>query len=245
MHKFSNLDRFIGDGMFSLIRALAKAPGDFYQMVICHLPGEVGYSLRYRYWKKRLRYLGESVRFETGLHFQNPGFIEINDNCWIDRHVLILAGLDTSSREKIVLKNKSYPGEPGVVHIGKNVHIGISCIISGISAGVYISDECGISANCKIYAFSHHYRSRKNPKNTNIHFGPLVDHGRQCIIEGPIYIGKNSGIALNSIILPGANIPENCFISVNSVVMPGRINSNSILSGNPAKQIDTRFFEDE
>ena len=40
-----------------------------------------------------------------------------------------------------LMKNEYYEGEPGVVHIGKNIHVGIGCIISGISAGVYIADD--------------------------------------------------------------------------------------------------------
>ena len=227
--------------MFCKLKALAQGIRDLYQMVIMYLPGEIGFTLRYRYWKKRLRYLGENVRIDSGVYFQNPGYIHIEDNCWIDRNAMLLGGIDDSSREKIVLKNREYKGEPGVVYIGKNIHVGPGCIISGISAGVYISDDCGFSANCKIYAFSHHYRSRKKPGDMTIHFGPMVSHDRQCLIEGPIYLGRNTGVALNAVILPGASILDNCFVTINSVVGHGRIDSNSIIAGNPAKKIDGRF----
>ena len=211
------------------------------QMVISYLPGGLGDALRYRYWRKRLKNLGKGVRIDVGVYFQNPEFISIDDNCWIDRNVMILAGNDTSAREKVILRNPSFCGEPGVVHIGKNVHVGAFCVISGISAGVYISDDCGFSSGCKIYAFSHHYRSKESPADIRFHFGPLVPSDRQCIIEGPVFIGTNTGIALNSVILPGAAIPENCFVAVGSVVTRGKYDSNSILSGNPAKKTDERF----
>jgi acetyltransferase-like isoleucine patch superfamily enzyme len=220
-----------------LIRLLANLR----VLIITHLPGDLGYALRYNYWKEKLKFLGNSVKIDTGVYFQNPFFIHIGDNCWIDKNVMILAGLDNSVREKITIKNKNYDGEPGVVHIGKNIHVGPGCIISGISAGVYISDECGFSANCKIYAFSHHYRSRKTPDNSTIHFGPMVTQDRQCIVEGPIFLGKNTGVALNAVLLPGVSIPENCFVAINSVVTLGRYSPNTILSGNPAKQTDLRF----
>ena len=105
--------------------------------------------MRYFYYKRRLKFLGRNVKIDTGVYFQNPRFISISENCWIDKNVVILAGLDNSSREKILKRNNKYPGLPGEVFIGKNVHIGIGSIISGISSGVYISDDCGFSANCK------------------------------------------------------------------------------------------------
>lgn len=212
-----------------------------YLMILSYMPGEIGFRLRRFYWKKKLRYLGKNVLIDIGVYFQNPEFISIDDNCWLDKYVSILAGLDDSTREKILLKNKDYKGEPGVVHFGKNIHVAPGCIISGIGAGVYISDDCGFSSNCKLYAFSHHYRSRLNPGDATIHFGPMAAENRQCLIEGPIYIGANTGIALNSVILPGVSILQNCFVTINSVVHYGRYKNNSIISGNPANISDIRF----
>lgn len=231
--------------MFYRLKILILSPGFLYHMIISYLPGSLGYFLRYRYWKKRLRYLGGNVKIEPGVYFQNPDYISIGDNCWIDRNVIILAGLDKSDREKISRKNRLFQGEHGVVHVGKNVHLGPGCILSGISAGIYISDDCGFSAHCKIYAFSHHYRSKLDPKNDNIHFGPRVSHNRQCLIEGPIFFGKNTGVALNVVVLPGVAVPENCFVMINSVIVGGRFRPNSIIAGNPAKTIANRFNQDE
>ncbi len=225
----------------NILRVVYSIVIDPISILIIYWPGWAGRKIRYYWYRARLRYLGKNVIIDTGVCFQNPYFISIDDNCWIDKNVIILAGLDKSAREKVVLKNKEFKGVPGTVHIGKNVHIGPGCIISGISAGVYISDDCGFSANCKIYAFSHHYRSRKDPRNQKFHFGPMVPHNRQCLIEGPVYLGLNTGIALNSVILPGVSIPDNCFIAINSVVSLGKYSSNSIISGNPAHKIDDRF----
>jgi len=205
------------------------------------MPGKVGFFLRVRYWRNKLKHLGESTSIDVGVYFQNPEYISIGDNCWIDRGVVILAGIDKSNREKIIINNKHYTFEKGVVHIGDSVHIGVGCIISGISAGVYISNDCGLSAKCSLYAFSHHYKSRKSPKDTSFSFGPMVDHNRQCLIEGPIFIGENTGIALNTTILPGVFILENSFVAINSVVMKKKYAPNSLISGNPARVTGTRF----
>jgi acetyltransferase-like isoleucine patch superfamily enzyme len=199
--------------------------------------------LRRIYWRKRLRFLGKEVRIDTGVYFDNPRHISLDDGCWIDRDVRILAGLDNSRREIVRLRNRMYTDEPGIVCIGKRVHVGLSCIISGISGGIRISDECGLSAGCKLYAFSHHYRSKARPHDTSYHFGPMVAQDRQCLIEGPIFLGANTGVALNVVILPGVAIPENCFVAIGSVVYPGRFRANSIISGNPAAGVDKRFAE--
>lgn len=227
--------------MIGRLIALAKLPPQFWQMVISQLPGPAGFALRYRFWRKRLRYLGEGVLIGTGVYFQNPRFISIDDNCWIDNNVIILAGLDDKEREKAVLTNGCFGGEPGVVQIGKNVHIGPGTIISGISAGVHISDDCCLSTGCRVYAFTHHYRSWRNPSDATVHFGSMAALERQCILEGPVFIGANTGVALGGTILPGVAIPENCFVAINSVVVRGEYKKNSIIKGDPAKYVGPRF----
>jgi acetyltransferase-like isoleucine patch superfamily enzyme len=109
--------------MIHRLRLLTQVPSALWLMLITFLPGSAGAELRYRHWKTRLRFLGVNVLIDSGVCFQNPEFIEIDDNCWIDRNVMILAGPDYSQREKILKRNKHFPGVPGVVHIGKNVHV--------------------------------------------------------------------------------------------------------------------------
>lgn len=220
-------------------------PLNLYLQTITYLPGELGFTMRSRYWQKKLKSLGKGARIDVGVFFQNPEYISIGKNCWIDRGVVILAGIDGSDREKISITNENYKHGKGDVYIGDNVHIGIGCVISGISAGVHISNDCGLSAKCGLYAFSHHYKSRKHPGDLSFSFGPMVEHHRQCLMEGPIFIGKNTGIALNVTILPGVSVLENSFIAINSVVMKKKYAPNSRISGNPAKVIGTRFEVNE
>jgi acetyltransferase-like isoleucine patch superfamily enzyme len=210
-------------------------------MMITHVPGSSGHELRNRFWRKRLKYLGKHTKIDTGVFFQNPRFISIGDYTWIDKDVIILAGLDDSKREKIMIRNSDYVGDPGVVYIGNRVHVAPGCILSGISAGLRISDECNIAAHSKIYAFSHHYRSKRTPQDTGYCFGPQVAENRQCMLEGPVYLGRNTGVGLNGVILPGVSIRDNCFVKINSVVHAGLYSRNSILSGDPARVTGERF----
>ena len=223
------------------MRALLGVPAALRLLVITHLPGRSGEFFRYRYWKKRLRYLGKDVRIDTGVYFQNPAYIDIDDNTWIDKNVSILAGLDASQREKVLLANPYFKGQPGVVHIGKNSHIGSGAILSGIDGGIFIADDFTSSAGCRIYAFSHHFRSMADPHNTSIGFGTMIPPERQCLIAGPVQIDCNCGLALNAIILPGVHLPEGCFVKINSVVKNQAFEHNALLAGDPAVQVSSRY----
>jgi acetyltransferase-like isoleucine patch superfamily enzyme len=238
MHQLSNFGvrRFMG----KVISALLRLPADIWQMIITYFPGPIGNLARYRFWKKRLMFLGEKVKIDVGVYFQNPQFISIDDHCWIDRGVIILAGPDRSSRAKRLVPNDKFPFEKGRVHIGKNVHIALYVLISGIG-GVCISDDCGISSGVKIYSFSHHYRSDEFPSDRSFCFNPLVEHNRQYMIEGPVFLGRSVGVALNAIILPGVFIAPDSFIAINSVVLSSCEEDNSLIAGNPAKRVKERF----
>jgi acetyltransferase-like isoleucine patch superfamily enzyme len=215
----------------------------FHELVVRHLPGAHGHALRWQYWKKRLAHLGDDVLIDTGVYFQNPQYISIDANTWIDQNVIILAGLDAPDprwpREKVREPDDARV-TAGQVRIGKNVHIAPNCILSGIGGGILVSDDCNVAAHCKLYALSHHYRSIRDPANTEICFGPRVPPSAQCMIQGPIYLGHNSGIALNSVLLPGTTVEEESFALINSVLR-GHYPRNSLIAGNPAKRIKERF----
>lgn len=214
-------------------------PIDILQLFVCYLPGPVGNVLRCWFWKKRLKFLGEKVRIDTGVYFQNPQYISLDDNCWIDKGVMILAGADKSSRPRRFVENNLFPLTRGMVHIGRNVHIGLYSVISGIG-GVYISDECTFSSGVKVYSFSHHFRSDEFPSDKNFGFGSLIEYDKQYMIEGPIFMDRNVGVALNAIILPGVSLEKDSFVAINSVVMSS-FKENSLIAGNPAKRVTDRF----
>jgi acetyltransferase-like isoleucine patch superfamily enzyme len=223
------------------LRQLAGLPAALWRLLVTELPGEAGQALRHRHWRKRLRRLGEGVRIDPGVSFQGAEFIEIGDRCWIDRGVMILAGPDRSAREKIARPNPAYQGEPGGVQIGRNVHVGPGTIVSGLGGGVSIADDCGISAGCRIYALTHHYRSRRDPSDRSVHFAPRVPPEQQCLVEGPVVLGRNTGLALGAILLPGVHVPEDCFVGIGSVVAKGPFPSNSLIAGDPAGRVADRY----
>ena len=68
--------------------------------IIFQLNGEIGYKLRRTYWGKRLKYLGRDVFIEPNVIFNNPQWITISDNCWIDRNAIITGGAKTEDSRK-------------------------------------------------------------------------------------------------------------------------------------------------
>jgi acetyltransferase-like isoleucine patch superfamily enzyme len=225
--------------MINKAKIILRFPMDIWQMFIGYLPGVIGVELRYRFWKKRLKFLGTNVRIDIGVHFQNPQFISIGEQSWIDRGVIILAGEDKSSRSRRSLTNTNFPLKKGMVFIGNNVHIAPYCVLSGIG-GLYISDDCGIATGTKIFSFSSHFRSDESPGNKSFCFAIFVEHSRQFMIEGPVFLDQNVGVALNSTILPGVSIGKDSFVGIGSVVMSS-FEENSMIAGNPAKLIGNRF----
>lgn len=224
----------------SIVRAAMRLPGDLWLGAIQNLPGPLGYRLRFAFWRRRLKHLGEGVRIDEGVYFQNPALISIGDNCWIDRGVMISAGVDGSGRVKKRIGSKAM-AQPGEVVIGRNVHLGPYCIVSGIDAGVYIGDDCAFSSGVKVFAFSHHYRFEDRPQDSSCAFGPMVDPARQSMICGPVTLEGNVGVALNAVILPGVFVGRNSFVGANSLLFAKRFRENSMIFGNPATHRGARF----
>lgn len=73
----------------------------------------------------------------------------------------------------------------------------------------------------------------------------ITHHGLAAMIRhqhpgiqvfGRIRVGSGTGIGINAILLPGAEIGRDCLIGAGSVVR-GRIPDNSLVVGNPAKVV--------
>ena len=137
--------------------------------------------------------------------------VKINSNFWSN-----LLGI--YQRSIIVAKRGA------TIEIGDNV--GMSGVTIYALEKIQIGNDCLIGANVKIIDNDFH---------------PVEPEARlSCdnskIGHKPVYIGKNVFIGMNSIILKGTKIGDNCVIGAGSV-LHGEFPDNCIIAGNPAKII--------
>ena len=217
--------------MDSKIESFFKLPLNVLEMICTYFPGQIGFSFRYSYFKKKLRFLGKNVRIGVGVYFQNPEYITIDDNAWIDRHVIILAGPPNFSRTTFVKKNPDFNDDIGNVYIGKFTHIAPNCVLSGIG-GLYIGKNCGVASNSTIYSFSHHYKNLADEKDQSQYsFTPQPRFDQQSMILGPVVIEDFCAVGLSSSILPGTLLGKGAWVACGTVVS-GRFPPQTLITSN-------------
>ncbi|MCW7074409.1 MAG: hypothetical protein OCU24_00970 [Candidatus Methanospirare jalkutatii] len=103
--------------------------------------------------------------------------------------------------------------------IGKNVFIGINCVLD-ITKGIVIKDDVQIAPNVMIFTHDSS-KDRKNP----------IERG--VIIEEGAYIGAGA------IILHGVRVGKNAIVGAGAVVTRD-VDDNAIVGGVPAKVLGWR-----
>ena len=165
---------------------------------------------------KKLRLIGWPFVFRfKKAHIKIGNNVRINSNFWSN-----LLGL--YQRTIIVAKGKA------------KIDIGDRCGISG--ATIYAIDSIKIGEKCLIGA---------NVKIVDNDFHPVDPDARikndvSQIKHAPVVIGDNVFIGMNSIILKGTTIGNNCVVGAGSIVH-GTFEDNCVIAGNPAKVI--KVFE--
>jgi acetyltransferase-like isoleucine patch superfamily enzyme len=220
------------------MKMLFRILDDLLKFFIIYIPGPTGRKIRYYYWKKKFRKCGKNVLIDEGVIIENPEWISIGDNVWIDKYSILIAGPVKFNDNSVVkrIENKNFKYEEGELIIGNGIHIGIGNIIQA-HGGVYIGNNVTTSAGVKIYSLSN-YPCDKNDIKT-ITYANCMASGKISYILSPVVIEDGVWIALNSIVL-GGTVGKNSFISSNSIVYKD-IPENSYASGNPAEKIKDRF----
>lgn len=206
---------------------------DLILLPIFYLPGALGYKLRYHYYKRKLKYLGKNVKIDVGVYIQNPEYVSIGNNTWIDRYVILLAGKPNEGKRKIYrIINENFEVGEGELIIEDCIHICPYVLISGMG-GAYIGGT--VASGSKIYSLSHHYRNLSDlSDNYNYKFGSMAPETEQSLILSPVVLERNSALGLNSVVLPGVTIGQNSWIGACSLVTED-IPPNVIAFGNPAR----------
>ena len=214
------------------------------EYLICNWPGHTGLILRRLYYKCRLKHVGRKVIIKPGVRFSGHSYISLDDGCIIDFNCIIFAGPFVNDFEKRYIPNPKFKLSDGEVRIGKGVHLSVGCYIIG-NGGVQIGDYCGCAAGTRILSLTNHYASYSEPSHRDVYWTTTGGKEHICYLYGPVVLGRNVGIAMNCILLPGAMICEDSFLALSSVASNGVIPSNSIAAGNPAKRIKERYKLEE
>lgn len=222
----------------TLRKLLRRYPENVVATIVCNLEGEFGLELRQRWWRARLRHMGRDVRIEAGATIRNPHEVVLGDRAWIDRGVILLAGADQSQRRRTTLDG-SGAVRRGELLIGANAHIAPWVIVSAIG-GVRIGDDCGVATGSALYSLSHGFCDPDDPARRDAVFTPRAPHDRQYMVEGPIELGDNVGLATGTTLLPGTLIGNDSFV-LGGAVVRGSFPDNSLIAGVPARRLRDRF----
>ncbi len=108
------------------------------------------------------------------------------------------------------------------VHIGKNVMIGMHCVLdNAYPEYIYIDDDAALAGHVYILAHSNPYK----------HFSNVLDS-----YVAPVRIRKGVWVGVSVTILSGADIGEYSIVTAGSVVT-GKMPDRCFLRGNPAREI--------
>lgn len=115
------------------------------------------------------------------------------------------------------LKNCRFSAHGGVLKIGDNVGFNTNCIVA-CHKKIVIQDGVEFGPNVCIYDHDHDFRCAGGIKS-----------GKFTCDE--VYIGKNTWIGANVVILKGTHIGENCVIGAGCVVF-GDVSDNTVVLQN-------------
>ncbi|EKQ82537.1 transferase hexapeptide repeat protein [Leptospira kirschneri serovar Grippotyphosa str. Moskva] len=156
--------------------------------IISWIPGRLGSKLRYFYFSKRLKKIGDNVHFHHGVEIDCFENISIGENCGVGAFAFFSA----------------FGGEIRIgneVFLNRNVHINAS--IGGI---IDIGDRCLIGPNVVFRTANHNFDSIELPiqkqghKIDNIILETDVWVASNVVLVGGIRIGKGSVIAAGSVV---------------------------------------------
>jgi acetyltransferase-like isoleucine patch superfamily enzyme len=187
----------------------------FIELLIRPIDGKLGRWIRYIYYRKRLGSCGKHVVIEPGVFFQNPAFIFLGNNLWIDRYAILVAGPFSPGGRKFAQKaNPDYNGKAGELLISNGCHIAPFTLLQA-HAGLYIGKNVTIASGAKVYTLSHHYKNVNDPTDTRRYsFSSMAPPEDQFLIAAPVVIEDDAAVGLNSVVLPGTTISKGSWLGV-------------------------------
>ena len=113
----------------------------------------------------------------------------------------------------------------GNVIIGQDVYVGPGACIRGDWGAIIIEDGCNVQENCTLHMFP--------GKTVYLKKSAHIGHG--AVIHGA-YVGENSLVGMNAVLMDDVKIGKECIIGALSFVKVGTVvPDRKMVVGNPAK----------
>jgi acetyltransferase-like isoleucine patch superfamily enzyme len=200
--------------------------------VLRHISGSLGVYLRRAFYHRYLYECGKRVVIDTGVSLVGPEWISLGDDVWIDKNVVIIAGLAPADKRLENRSNVAPIPEAGRVKIGSKSHIGIGTVIQG-HGGTTIAERFTSSPYCLIYSQSNDYKTCRHG---------TIRRGDEDVsyIRHPVCIDRNVWLGAHVSVF-GHTIGSDTFVRPGSLVISD-IEPNTVADGNPARRIRSRFI---
>lgn len=205
---------------------------EFYKTVFMSMDTPEAEELRLRYYRERLRHMGEKVHIGVGVRMISPESISIGDNVHIGDNCVLIGGCNKGITigNGVTIKYGVYldveRADEGYITIGDHAYIGTGCCLHG-HVGLEIGPHTLFAQNITITPYSHIF---EDPNATIITQG---GHTRKVTIGRDCYIGKNVCI------LYSADVGDGSVVGSGAVVVKS-IPPYSVAVGNPARVIRKR-----
>jgi acetyltransferase-like isoleucine patch superfamily enzyme len=161
-------------------------------------------------------HVGQDVRVSTGAIIYRPENIRLSDFSRIDDQVMLT------------------PGPDGNIDVGRHVYIGPACIIESPEETT-LGDFATLAGRVTVYGATDDYLGAKL---TN----PTVPAHLRGLTKASIHIGRHAIVGTNSVILPGAVLPEGCAVGALSLVN-SPLEPFAVYVGIPVRKIMERSRE--
>jgi acetyltransferase-like isoleucine patch superfamily enzyme len=156
-----------------------------------------------------LKEVGKNVKLSNKCVIDDPGNVIIKDNSRIDDFTILT----------------------GDVFVGKNVHIGPFCFLSGKN-GIVLDNFSGLSARVSIYTSSEDYYSGQLSN-------PTIPPEYKSLIQGKVEISEHCIIGSGSVILPDCKIGFGSSVGALSLVNKS-LKMGKVYAGIPVEVIGQR-----
>ena len=177
------------------------------------LPGSIGFSLRYYFYKRKFAECGDRVNIGIGCHIRDCENISLGNNTGLGLYAPTYAAGSGSER---------YSHRRSVF---LNSNVMINADFGGI---IRIGSHCIIGPNVVFRTSDHNF------SNINV---PIREQGHK---SGTIIVEDNTWIGANAVLTGNVRIGTGSVVAAGAVVTRD-VPAYAIVAGVPAKQIGTRL----